>query len=255
MDWSRIALAVSFFLVVLYVYNLSIRLGGPRVRSKPPYTLESLEQTTYDDIDMLKSIPTNPTSLGYVVIGGSGFLGTYIVRLLILRGETNIRIVDLNPPSEKIASHPAVSFVKADITSLESVRAALHRFDNTGVSPSIIYHTAAIIRFWERLSYCWDASYNINVRGIENLIIALRELPSAILIYTSTADTAIPRPKFLRLGWDLHDAPPAVADSDEPLSLTNLSESCYSRTKLLAESVVVKSDGLGGIRSGIIRPG
>ncbi|KAF5382418.1 hypothetical protein D9615_002977 [Tricholomella constricta] len=253
-SWSSAALALLPLLTLIYLSKLSNRLQGP-CNQATPFTKESLEQTTYNDIDLLKSVPSSPTSLSYTVIGGSGFLGTCIVRLLLLRGETNIRILDLDPPSIKIASNPAVSFVKTDITSLESIREALRPFDSTSARPSVIYHTAAIIRFWERLSYCWDASYDINVQGVKNVITAAQELPSAILIYTSTCDTVIPRPKFLRLGWDLDNAPSMISDSDQPLSPLNLSQSCYSRTKLIAEELVVKADNLTGLRAGVIRPG
>ncbi|KAF8073836.1 hypothetical protein FPV67DRAFT_1409535 [Lyophyllum atratum] len=254
MSWSSVALSLLCLLILVYLYKLSRRLRGPSTQVTAPFTSEGLDQTTYDDIDLLKSIPRNPTSLGYAVIGGSGFLGTYIVRLLLLRGETNIRILDLQPPSKAIASHPAVSFVKTDITSLNSIREGLRSFESTGTPPHVIYHTAAIIRFWERLSYCWNASYRINVLGLENVIAVVRELPSAVLIYTSTGDTVIPRPKFLRLGWDFNDTS-TISDPDQPLPPAQLSESCYSRTKLLAEQLVEKADGLDGLRAGIIRPG
>ncbi|KAG6918315.1 hypothetical protein DXG01_015173 [Tephrocybe rancida] len=257
MTWSltSVGLLLLSFAVIAYLYKLARRLRGPRFPTQPAFSsLTSLDQTAYDNIDPLKSIPSRPTSLGYAVVGGSGFLGTYIVRLLLLRGETHIRIIDLNPPSERIASNPAVSFVKTDITSLESVRRALGPFESTGAPPKVIYHTAAIIRFWERFSYCWNASYDINVVGTANVIKAARELPSAILVYTSTADTVIPRPRFLRLGWGLNSNN-TVSDYDEPLSNARLSESCYSRTKLLAEQLVVETDGVDGLRAGIIRPG
>lgn len=180
----------------------------------------------------------------------------YIIQLLLLRGETNIRILDLHPPSSKISSHPSISFVKTDITSLQSVRAGLSQpFKSTGAPPNVIFHTAAIIRFWERFSYCWKPSYDVNVSGTENVVLAAKEIPSTILIYTSTSDTVIPCPKFLRIGWDLKDTVNLIGDSDEPLSSARLSGSCYSRTKRLAEQLVANADGEHGLRTGIIRPG
>ncbi|KAG5642668.1 hypothetical protein DXG03_002352 [Asterophora parasitica] len=236
MSWSSVRLTLITLVTAAYLAKLSTRLRGSRtgVKAKAPFTKDGLQETSYDDIDLLKSIPSSPTTLSYVV--------------------TNIRILDLNPPPANISSHSAVSFVKTDITSLTSVREALRPLSN-GTSPTVIYHTAAIIRFWERFSYCWDASYEINVRGVGNVITAAQELPSAVLIYTSTGDTVIPRPKFLRIGWDLENTSTPIGDSDKPLSTARLSESCYSRTKLLAEELVSKSDGLPGLRAGIIRPG
>lgn len=180
---------------------------------------------------------------------------SYIVRLLLLRGESNIRILDLQPPSTSIASHPSVSFIETDITSLDSIRKGLtNPFKATGEPPKVIYHTAAIIRFWERLSYCWSASYNINVVGTANLLTVAKELPSAIFIYTSTTDTAIRNPKFLRLGWDLSQSC-NISDFDEPLPPAQLHDSCYSRSKFMAEQIVTREDGQQNLRTGILRPG
>lgn len=165
--------------------------------------------------------------------------------------------MDLHPPSEDIKSHPSVSFIKADISSLQSIRDALTEpFATSGVPPKVIFHTAAAIRFWERLSYCWSASYKVNVVGTENVVTVAKELPSAILIYTSTADTAIPCPKFLRLGWDIpeHHKLLIISDSDKPLP-PQLCDGCYSRTKILAERRVADADGQGNLRTGIVRPG
>ena len=179
----------------------------------------------------------------------------YLVRLLLLRGETNVRIVDLHPPSNELKSHASVSFIKADITSLQSVRDALTEpFTTSGAPPTVIFHTAATIRFWERLSYCWNASYQVNVVGTENVIRVAKELPSVTLIYTSTADVVVPCPKLLRLGWDVpKDYKPVVNESLPP----HLHDTggCYSRTKLLAERRIADADGQGGLRTGIIRPG
>lgn len=93
------------------------------------------------------------------------------------------------------------------------------------------------------------------------MLTVARELPNTIFIYTSTSDTAIPCPNFLRLGWDLWDLPKdvghdiVISDSDKPLSPGQLSHGCYSRTKLLAEQLVKDADGRDGLKTGIIRPG
>ncbi|KAF9468585.1 hypothetical protein BDZ94DRAFT_1245763 [Collybia nuda] len=241
-------------LAIIYLWALSKRLRGPNPtfigsRNKA----EDLAGVSYENIDLLKSIPTESTQVGYAVVGGSGFLGTYIVRLLLLRGERYIRVLDLHPPSTKIASHPAVSFVKTDITSLQSVLEGLTQpFTATGRPPKVIYHTAATIRFWERLSYCWNASYKINVSGTANVLAAAKELPLAIFIYTSTADTVIPKPNFFRLRWNRKSN---ISDFDKPLPPSQFSDSCYSRSKLVAEQLVTHGDGERNLRTGIIRPG
>ncbi|KAJ7919011.1 hypothetical protein B0H13DRAFT_2320919 [Mycena leptocephala] len=201
---------------------------------------------------MVKVVPP-ATHAGYAVVGGSGFLGTYTVQLLIMRGETSIRILDVNPPAQKFLDHPSVSLVKTDITSLQSVRDALTApFSTTGAPPTVIFHMAAIIRFWERASYCWDASYRVNVIGTRNVLTVAKELPSAMVIYTSSVETVSGCPKFLRVDWDTY--PTSIRDDDRTPTYI-LKESCYPRSKRMAEQLVINSSANEGLKTGILRPG
>jgi nucleoside-diphosphate-sugar epimerase len=152
-----------------------------------------------------------------------------------------------------------VSYIKTDITSLQSVRDGLTKpFPDASGLPTVIYHTAAIIRFWERANHAWEASHNVNVQGTANIISVAKKLPNAILIYTSSADVVIPCPKFLRLGLD-YKTPPwhkvTVSDEDPPLTPSQASESCYARSKVLAERLIIGANGWNGLKTGIIRPG
>lgn len=187
------------------------------------------------------------------------YLVRYIIRLLILRGETNIRVLDLHPPQPDIASHSAVTFIRTDVTNLKSVRDGLTQpFSDILGSADVIYHTAALIRFWERANYTWDISHDVNVQGTANVLSVAKKLPNAILIYTSTSDAAIPCAKFLRLGFDYKTRPwhkATISDEDTPLGTTQGSESCYTRTKILAERLVIGANGWNGLKTGIIRPG
>jgi nucleoside-diphosphate-sugar epimerase len=182
------------------------------------------------------------------------------VKLLLLRGETNVRILDIVPPSSTLSEDHRVTFIKTDMTSLESVRAGLTKpFTSTKKPPSVIYHTAASIRFYERFSYCWDASYNVNVKGTQNILtVVSQELPGAIVVYTSSGNAVIPRMKYMRLGLDVpggvnHRV--VVSDEDPPLAASSVSQSCYARSKIMAEKLVKEAHGKNGIRTGILRPG
>ncbi|KAJ7693988.1 hypothetical protein B0H16DRAFT_1651322 [Mycena metata] len=241
-----------------YIYRLIVRLRrspasqASRLNANGPSSAEELDKVSYKEIDMAKVLPP-ATHEGYAVIGGSGFLGTYIVRLLIMRGETNIRIVDLNPPTSKDLDHPSVSFVKTDITSVQSVRDALSvPFPNIGIAPTVIFHTAAIIRFWDRMSYCWDATYRVNVTGTQNILTVAKELPSAMVIYTSSAETVTGSPKFLRIDWDRY--PVSIRDED-PTPTYPLKQACYPRSKRMAEQLVIRAARTDGLKTGILRPG
>ncbi len=58
--------------------DLSRRLRGPHPRAaqlNPNYNEDDLDRVSYANIDMLNAIPREPTHAGYVVVGGSGFVG------------------------------------------------------------------------------------------------------------------------------------------------------------------------------------
>ncbi|KAH7927636.1 NAD(P)-binding protein [Leucogyrophana mollusca] len=256
-SWPVWTTILSLALGSLYIYLLHKRVrGSDPANPRTSLTPEQLDKVTHEDIDVTQAVPP-ATHKGYAIIGGSGFLGTYLVRLLILRGETNIRVLDLHPPSPLVASDPSVSYIKTDVTSLDSIRRGLHQpFPATGTPPTVIYHTAVVIRFWERAYYAWHLSYNVNVLGTRNIIAAAKEIPGAVLIYTSSSDTVIPSTKFCRLGLDTDPRKTKViSDDDPPLSHWESHESSYARSKALAERLVVEANGQNGLKTGIIRPG
>ncbi|KAI0086447.1 NAD(P)-binding protein [Irpex rosettiformis] len=242
-------------------YALNKRLRGPHPNRPPPEILseDELKAVIYDDIDVTANIPKQPTHKGYVVVGGSGWMANYLVQLLLKRGETSIRIVDISSPAPGLLDNKAVTFVKADISSLPSVEAALLApFPSTGKPPSVIYHCAANIRFMERASYTYHESYRVNVQGTHNVIEVAKMLPEeAILVYTCSSDIVLPRPRFMRLGKD-HDHWPyntvVVSDDDPLLEEHQRGSSCYGRSKTYAEHLVLKANG-DGLRTGSIRPG
>ena len=65
-------------ILIGFLSDLSRRLHGPHPRAanlNPNYNEDDLDGVSYADIDMLNAIPREPTHAGYVVVGGSGFVG------------------------------------------------------------------------------------------------------------------------------------------------------------------------------------
>lgn len=65
---------------VLYLVLLAKRLTSnhPEAGPRAPFSDDELSNVSYEDIDMLKAIPAEPTHHNYVIVGGSGYLGTYV---------------------------------------------------------------------------------------------------------------------------------------------------------------------------------
>ncbi|KAF7324868.1 3Beta-HSD domain-containing protein [Mycena kentingensis (nom. inval.)] len=245
-------------LLLLYLYRLSVRLRSScssseaRSQACPRPTVQELDAAYPQITSMLKVVPP-ATHSGYAVVGGSGFLGAYIVRLLIMRGERNVRILDLTPPSAELVD-AGVSFVKTDITSLPSTREGLQMPFSDGNPPKVIFHAAALIDFWSRATYSsWFApSYAVNVLETQNILTVAKEL-DAIVVYTSSVDTVLAMPKFLRLDWDAFP----VYVSDETHTPKFQQQGCYARSKRMAEQLVIDAHTNDGrkLKTGILRPG
>ncbi|KAJ8508388.1 hypothetical protein ONZ45_g9333 [Pleurotus djamor] len=242
------ALCLSGF---CYLHKLSRRLAGPTPPPRPDASEDALAQVSYGEVKMRlrNGIPMEMTSKGYVVIGGSGFLGSHIVELLLLRGETKIRIIGRQQPPPELSSRLGVTWLKADITNAQEIKDAILAPFPSGEQAQVIYHTAATIRFFERAAYTWDYSYKTNVLGVRNVLEAAKELPAATVIYTSSAAVSIPTVKYLRLEpWN----EPRISDAtpDPPMP-----RNCYYRSKRLAEGLVKEANESSTIRTGILRPG
>ncbi|CAE6427429.1 unnamed protein product [Rhizoctonia solani] len=255
--------------VVAYLFALNKRLTTPN-----PSAYAYMAATKSDD-DLAKvTIPTPQemadvmkahgpaTGKAYIVVGGSGLVGQYIVRTLLARGETLVRIIDVVKPKlsanadvNALDSLSRAEFVQADITDYRSIADAIARpFGNTGRTAEAVIHTAAAIRSFERLGYVKPLSYRVNVEGTKNVLKASQELGTVgSFVYTSSAGLFVPPANFLRLGL-LDSRRGAVLGDDAPVDAPK-TRNHYTSTKLEAEGIVLNADGVKGVRTGALRPG
>ncbi|CAE6424743.1 hypothetical protein ACGC1H_002565 [Rhizoctonia solani] len=264
--WVTIGATAS---VAAYLFALNKRLTTPNP-SAYAYTA-----ATMSDDDLAKvAVPTPQemaevvkaygpaTGKAYVVVGGSGLVGQYVVRTLLARGETLVRIVDIvkprvpaNSDANAVDSLSRAEFIQADVVDYRSIADAISRpFGNTGRTAEAVIHTVAVIRSFERLGYLKPISHRVNVEGTKNILRASQELGTVgSFVYTSSAGIFVPPANFLRLGL-LGSQRGVVFGDDIPIDAPK-TRNLYISTKFEAEGIVRAADGVKGVRTGALRPG
>lgn len=149
-----------------------------------------------------------------LVTGGTGFVGSHLVRVLLERGE---QVRCLIRPTSRLDNLEdlSVEFVTGDLRDLTSLRLAAK-------GCSVVYHCAADYRLW-----CKDPNemYQSNVEGSHNVMQAAFDEGVQRVVYTSTVGC---------LGLKDNDEP---ANEDTPVTIEDMIGH-YKRSKFLAEEKV-----------------
>lgn len=128
-----------------------------------------------------------PTQELHFVIGGAGFLGSYIARALVARGETAVASFDLREPVERLKG---VHYYTGDLTDRDSLARAIAlahtETQGSGAEKrtAVIYHTASPVAGLGPEVY-----EKVNVQGTETVIAVAKEpaVRVAKLVFTSSA--------------------------------------------------------------------
>ena len=160
---------------------------------------------------------------GKVVLltGGSGFLGTAIVREILEDSSPlqvrELRVFDLNPMTA--VEDERVKFIQGDVRDKAALMEACKDVD-------LVMHSAAIVD-WGTKS---EAEVNaVNLTGTLNVIEACRKNRVQALVYTSSLDV-------------LYDGNPLV-DVDESTSYPDRHATSYCASKFLGEKAVLDANG------------
>lgn len=157
--------------------------------------------------------PGGPSTLSILVTGGSGFVGSHVVRLLLEQGEAVRVLMRRTSPPDNLAGLE-VECAPGDLRDPASLQRAVRGCRQ-------VFHCAADYRLWTP-----DPSllYEVNVQGTEALLLACRENGVERVVYTSSV-AAVGIPSDGRPG-----------DEDTPVSLADMIGH-YKRSKFLAEEV------------------
>ncbi|KAI8802364.1 hypothetical protein BJ742DRAFT_833275 [Cladochytrium replicatum] len=171
----------------------------------------------------------------YAIVGGSGFLGSYLIRgLLQTRNVKKIYVLSRKPGQNEwlYQGRDEVEFIPMDVTIREEVVRAIQQ---TGAE--VVFMLAAFMRFQDSLPHQYAPAHNVNVLGTENVLIACEATPSVKYFVHSASVTACQ-------GWDIFKTKYWDLNEQE-LQLTNMPYSHYGKTKALGEKLVRGFDGRG----------
>jgi UDP-glucose 4-epimerase len=114
--------------------------------------------------------------MGYVVTGGSGYIGTRLIERLTERGDTDgITIWDVRPPR---VFRPGVSYEQVDVRDRARVREQMH-----AQRPQTVIHLAFILN----PIHDEHTMYEIDVGGTQNVLEAAAESGVEQVLVTSSA--------------------------------------------------------------------
>lgn len=149
-----------------------------------------------------------------LVTGGTGFVGSHLVRVLLERGE-EVRCLVRSTSRRDNLNELNVEFVAGDLRNLDSLRQA-------SKGCRVVYHCAADYRLW-----CKDPNemYENNVEGTDNVMQAAFDAGVERVVYTSTVGC---------LGLNDNGSP---ANEENPVSIDDMIGH-YKRSKFLAEETV-----------------
>jgi dihydroflavonol-4-reductase len=154
-----------------------------------------------------------------LVTGGSGFIGQYLVPVLLARGRT-VRVLDLREPEYAPAG---LQFVKGSILDARQLRNALDGIDE-------VYHLAALPGMWMPDKKDFHA---VNCRGTENVIAAAREHRVSRFLYCSTESILFGR----------SNVEPVVTERVH--TTAEEMPGAYTRSKMLAEQGALQAAASG----------
>jgi sterol-4alpha-carboxylate 3-dehydrogenase (decarboxylating) len=190
----------------------------------------------------------------YVVTGGNGFLGSFVIDQLAKQNAdcmNKVAIFDVCPDitvPHPMGSHIETIYYHTDISNLERLSQNLNSFlsqHNNETKELIVFHTASLVSLWVE----YEVIHRINVLGTQYLVKVLCELldkgvlDKVKIIYTSTNQVEYGAGKE---GDNLTETFIERDDGKREYQYSQSAGNYYISTKRQAERYILESNGKCG---------
>ncbi|KAI6043544.1 hypothetical protein EDC04DRAFT_2866242 [Pisolithus marmoratus] len=133
----------------------------------------------------------------------AGFLGGWIILQLLQRGEDpkRIRVLDIRLPS-RVDLRTGRAQHATFLRPISDAFWAPWPEEGTNDEGITVFHSAATIRYCERIPALFSRSTDVNYEGTKNVIMASKDIGASILVYTSSTAIAVRRSRFWLWPWE-----------------------------------------------------
>jgi sterol-4alpha-carboxylate 3-dehydrogenase (decarboxylating) len=123
-----------------------------------------------------------------LITGGTGFLGSEIIKALVKTRLFTITAIDLNPPSLGTSTFSNVRYVRANVCHYSDLHKVFAE-----ARPAVVVHTVGVYSLGAaRYSMKGkEAVWEVNVEGTRNVVRAGKECGARAFVYTSSVTVVL----------------------------------------------------------------